>query len=105
MLNQVVLVGRIVKRNETKTNGKKIIKFTIGVPRPFKNINGDYEKDFIEIILWNGLSEISNNYCQKGDLVGIKGRLQSNVSKDTKNNNKLEVIAEKVTIISGNKTN
>lgn len=48
MLNQLVLVGRIVRKpelKETETN-KKYSFITLAVPRSFKNVNGEYDTDF-----------------------------------------------------------
>ena len=42
MLNQLVLVGRIVKKPELREaeNNKKYSFITLAVPRSFKNVNG-----------------------------------------------------------------
>lgn len=95
MLNQVVLVGRLVAKPELvrDKNGKKVCNITLAVSRYFKNSDGVYECDFINVILWNGIAENTTEYCEKGDLVGVKGRLQMY-------NDKLELIAEKITFLS-----
>lgn len=79
MLNIATLTGRIVKTPELRKteNGKNVTNITIAVPRPFKNPNGEYETDYIECTLWAGLAETATTYCKQGDLVGIKGRLQT----------------------------
>lgn len=48
MLNQVILVGRLVKDPELieSENNKKYSRVTIAIPRGFKNIDGEYETDF-----------------------------------------------------------
>ncbi|MBE6147116.1 MAG: hypothetical protein E7168_02140 [Firmicutes bacterium] len=48
MLNQVVLVGRLVRKPELRDsgNGKKMSFISLAVPRSFKNMNGEYETDF-----------------------------------------------------------
>ena len=47
MLNQAVLVGRIVKEPELKNTDKgKVTNITLAVPRSFKNQNGEYDTDF-----------------------------------------------------------
>lgn len=48
MLNQVALVGRLVKDPDIKKteNNKEILKITLAVPRSFKNANGEYDTDF-----------------------------------------------------------
>ena len=49
MLNQTVLVGRLVKEPELHQteNGKKVTNITLAVPRSYKNMNGEYDTDFI----------------------------------------------------------
>lgn len=107
MLNQVILVGRLTKDLEVKTldDGKKVTSITIAVPRNFKNAEGEYETDFIECILWNSIAENTAEYCKKGDIIGVKGRLQSSSyeKEDGTKIYKTEVIAEKVTFLSSKK--
>ena len=80
MLNQVVLVGRIVRDLELKeTDKSKLANLTLAVPRSYKNINGEYDTDYINCTLWKGIAENTAEYCNKGDLIAVRGRLQSNV--------------------------
>lgn len=106
MLNQVVIVGRLTK-NPTinKAENKSYSYVTVAVPRSFKNINGEYETDFIDCVLWDAVAKSTCEYCKKGDIVGIKGRLESNVveSEDKGKKYYLNVIAEKVTFLSSKK--
>lgn len=98
MLNQIVLVGRVVSDleiNETE-NERKVTLLKLAVPRSYKNENGEYETDFIPCVLWNTIAENTCEYCKKGDLIGVKGRMQNR-------ENKLEVVAEKVTFLSSRK--
>lgn len=100
MLNQVVIVGRLVSKPivEENENGRKVSEITLAVPRIFKNDEGIYDTDFIKCILWNGIAENTVEYCEKGDLVGVKGRLQCLGGSE------LQVVAEKVTFLATNKT-
>lgn len=108
MLNQIVLVGRLVSDPEIKEteSGKKVSNITLAVNRSFKNEYGIYETDFIDCILWNRIATNTSEYCKKGDLVGVKGRVQSTiVSDDSKSideskKNELQIVAEKVTFLS-----
>lgn len=104
MLNQTVIVGRIAKDPELREteNGKKVTNVTLAVPRSFKNSNGEYETDFINCVLWKGIAESTVEYCRKGDLVGIKGRIQSRAYTNSEDEKKhiVEVVAEKVTFLS-----
>ena len=106
VLNQAVLVGRIVKEPELKnTERGKVTNITLAVPRSFKNQNGEYDTDFISCVLWKGVAESTVEYCKKGDLVGIKGRIQTrDVELEDETHKKyVEVIAEKVTFLSSKK--
>ena len=108
MLNQIVLVGRLVRDLEVKEleEGKKVTNLTLAVPRSFKNADGEYDTDFINCTLWDNIATNTAEYCHKGDIIGIKGRLQT---KTIENENgekeyKTEVIAEKVTFLSSRKS-
>ena len=103
MLNQVVLVGRIVYDIELKKSDslKKYLVFTLAIPRSFKNMEGTYDTDFIDCIAFENIAENTASYCSKGDIVGVKGRVQSRVvEKESKNEYLMEVVAEKVTFLS-----
>ena len=107
MLNQTVLVGRLVKDPELQEteNGNKITSITLAVPRNYKNINGEYDTDFIPCTLWKGVAENTVEYCHKGDLLGIKGTLKTRkIEKDEMIQQVVEVVAEKVTFLSSKKT-
>ena len=106
MLNQVVLVGRIVFDLELKKNdsGKKYLNLTLAIPRSFKNMEGNYDTDFIRCIVWDNVASNTSEYCKKGDIVGLKGRLQSRlVERNEKKENIMEVIGEKVTFLTSSK--
>ncbi len=103
MLNQSILVGRIVKDPEVREteNGNKVTNITLAVQRPYKNINGEYDTDFISCVLWKGVAESTAEYCKKGDLIGIRGRIQTRVNEtDEVRHNLMEVVAERVTFLS-----
>lgn len=104
MLNQVVLVGRLTKDLEVKEleDGKKVTNLTLAIPRSFKNADGEYETDFIDCSLWNSIAENTAEYCKKGDIIGVKGRLQSSSFEKEDGNKEFrtQVMAEKVTFLS-----
>lgn len=103
MLNQLVLVGRLVKKPELKEaeSKKKYAFVTLAVPRSFKNVNGEYDTDFIDCVLWDNVAANTVEYCNKGDIIGVRGRIQTRlIEKDDTKNYVLEVIAEKITFLS-----
>ncbi len=106
MLNQLVLVGRLVQKPELRESESKIkyAYMTLAVPRSFKNSDGTYDTDFIDCILWDAIAINTTEYCKKGDIVGIRGRLQTRVvenEKEKHNEKVVEVICERITFLSG----
>lgn len=107
MLNQTVLVGRLTSDPEVHEleGGNKVASITLAVPRSYKNTDGEYDTDFIPCILWRGVAENAAEYCHKGDLVGLRGRIQSrkiNLDEDKKRE-VTEVVCEKLTFLSSKK--
>ena len=106
MMNQTVLVGRIVQDPKITEleDGKKVCNVTIAIPRSYKNENGEYDTDFIKCTMWSGIAEKTSEYCKQGDLIAIKGRIQTRViEKDNSKQTIQEVIAEKVTFLAKSK--
>lgn len=95
MMNLVTLVGRIIDFENQKN--KTIIE--IKVPRNYKNKEGIYEDDYIQICLYDSISENFKNYCNKGDLIGIKGSIRSQKDKS------IEIVADKITFLSSKVNN
>lgn len=94
MLNQIILVGRV---HDIKQEQEKVI-VTLSIPQSFKNTSGEYETNIIDISTYGTIAETTQEYVKKGDLIGVRGRLQR-----LEKNKKLEVIAEKVTFLSTRK--
>ena len=106
MLNQVILVGRLVRdiAVNKSDNGTKVATISLAIPRSFKNMEGTYDTDFIDCVAFDNIATNTSEYCNKGDIIGVKGRMQSRVVEegDTKKT-VVEIIAEKVTFLSGPK--
>ncbi len=103
-MNNVILVGRLTQNPEIIEieENKKVTTVILAVNRNFKNSEGIYETDFVRCILWNSVAATTTEYCHVGDVIGIKGRLQT--SKYIDENDKMhyvtDVIAERVTFLS-----
>lgn len=108
MVNQLILVGRLVKDPELELteNGKKISIITLAVPRSYKNSNGEYDTDFLDCTLWTGVAENTSEYCKTGDIIGVKGRIQSRIIEkdDGTKYKKMEIVAEKVSFLASTKS-
>lgn len=106
MHNLVYLIGRLtdtptVQKTE---DGKERAVINLAVQRSFKNEEGIYETDFIRCILWNGVACNTSEYCKKGDLVGIKGRLQTrNYEENEERKYISEVVVDKISFLASKK--
>ena len=78
-MNRALLVGRLVKDIDLRhpENNKAIGNTTIALNREYKNAAGNYETDFINIVLFGIQAENLSKYSQKGDLIGISGKIQT----------------------------
>ena len=90
MINNVLLVGRIVKLKEID---KTIM---LAIPKSIRNKEGIYETDFIDVYLEGNLSKSVFTFCKKGDVIGIKGYLDSQ-------DKELKVMAVQVSYIAQGK--
>lgn len=103
MMNQAMLVGRLTRDPEVVENesGTKYSNLTLAVPRNFKNEDGVYETDFIEITLWNNIAENTSEYCKKGDLIGVRGRIQvDSYEVEGEKRSSQKIVADRVTFLS-----
>lgn len=78
MINNVVLVGRIVREPELRYTPQNtaVATFTLAVNRRFKNAQGEREADFINCVIWRQPAENLANWAKKGTLIGITGSIQ-----------------------------
>jgi single-strand DNA-binding protein len=107
MLNNVILVGRLVAEPEVKIldSGLSVAKVTLAVNRSFRTSEGDTETDFISCSLWEGVATAASTYCKKGSIIAVKGRLAEKVTPiilengEKVNFHSVEVIGERVSFI------
>ncbi len=105
MLNQVILVGRLVYDPELRTldDGRTVTTITLAIQRGYKNAeSGEYDTDFLKCTLWSGIAENTVEYCTKGSTVGVKARLSQKYFEyeDGKSFSYPEIVAEKITFIN-----
>ena len=88
-MNKVELVGRLTAKPELRytTSNTAYTRFSIAVNRNFTNAQGQREADFINVIAWRKQAETISRYFDKGNLIGIEGRIQTG-SYDDKDGNK-----------------
>ncbi|OAT72574.1 single-stranded DNA-binding protein [Parageobacillus thermoglucosidasius] len=105
MINQVVLVGRLTKDPELRytVDGAAVANVTLAVTRNFRNAEGGIDTDFVQCTLWRKVAENTANYCRKGSIIGVMGRIQtrSYEKKDGQRVFVTEVVAESVRFMGG----
>ncbi len=107
-MNKVTLLGRLTRDPELRytQSGVASLSFTVAVNRNFKNANGEYDADFIPVVVWRGLAETLGKHLKKGSRVCVSGRIQTR-SYDGNDGQKryvTEVVADDATIIDWNGT-
>lgn len=102
MINNVTLIGRLVAPPDLRKtpNNVSSLQDTLAVNRNFKNENGEREADFINFQAWRGTADVIAQYCSKGSLIGLTGRLQvRSYEKDGQRRYVTEVVAESVALL------
>lgn len=79
MINQVTLVGRLTKDPELRLTpeGTSVTNVTLAVNRQYRNQQGEIGADFVQCTLWKKTAENTVQYCRKGSLVGITGKIHT----------------------------
>lgn len=97
MRNVLILIGRITKEVELRTNGDKSI---CRIPMAVQN--GKDDTTFIEVTAFGNTANTVNQYCKKGDLIAINGMVKNNNWTDDKGNKHYDYsfIANQVTFLS-----
>lgn len=105
-LNQVTLIGRLVKKPEIKytTSGQAVSKFSMAVGESYMVNNEKKEiTSFFDIVVWGNQAVNCEKYLNKGSQTAISGRLRQNRWTDQttgKNLSKVEIIADSVQFLT-----
>ncbi len=105
-MNRVVLVGRLTKDPELRSTGQtSVASFSVAVNRPFKNKEGNYDADFINVSIFGMQADNVAKYCSKGSQVGVEGRIQTRTydAQDGTKRYVTEVIADRVEFLGTKK--
>lgn len=78
-MNVVAIIGRVTKELEISytRQGTPNCTFTIAIQRDYKNSNGTYDADFIQIVAWREVAQLLVTHVKKGEQIGINGQLRS----------------------------
>src|SRR5437899_11547651 len=92
-VNKVILVGRLGRDPELKytANGVPFCRFSMATDDVWNDKNSGERQEKTEwhnIVAWDRLAEICNQYLTKGQLVYIEGALQTREWDDQDGNNR-----------------
>ena len=98
MLNNAVIMGRLVADPELRTtgNGNSVTTFTVAVDRRFVRQGEERQTDFIDIVAWRQTAEFVSRYFRKGSMIAVQGSIKTRMYED-KNGNKrkaVEIVAD-----------
>ena len=96
MLNNVSVMGRFTKTPELhKTeSGISVTSFTIA-----NNVYQNEKPNYIECVAWRGTAELICRNCEKGQLVAVKGTLQTREfdNRNGERRKSTEIVVEDIT--------
>ena len=102
-MNRICLTGRITKDLELRATGtgKDVVSYQLAVRRDKETT------DFINCTTFGEFAKILCEYCQKGDMIGVEGRLQvsSYTDKDGNNKTSYDVLTDKIDFLNLKKEN
>lgn len=106
-MNKVVLIGRLVKDAELKfTPGSGVATATVTLAvDKWNSKEKKNEADFISVVFWNKNAENICNYCSKGSLIAVEGRISTR-SYDAKDGTKryvTEVVCNELKFLDSKK--
>lgn len=108
MINQVTLVGRLTKDPELRLTpeGTSVTNVTLAVNRQYRNQQGEISADFVQCTLWKKTAENTVQYCRKGSLVGITGKIHTRhyTNQEGRKIYVTEVLAETVRFLDTKRT-
>ena len=101
MLNQIVLMGRLVRDPELRYTQSQlpVCSFRIAVDRDYNGRDGaERQADFIDIVAWRQSAEFVSKYFTKGSMIIVVGRLQMRdwTDRDGNKRTSAEVQADRV---------
>ncbi|MCR5231387.1 MAG: single-stranded DNA-binding protein [Acholeplasmatales bacterium] len=77
MYNYFMLIGFVVNDLDLREvgDGKKVVNIRLAVRREFQNPDGQYDADFINVVLWDFLADHAYKHVKKGSRIALKGRI------------------------------
>lgn len=99
-MNNVTLMGRLVKDPELKRTGSgvSVTAFTLAVNRAYVKKGEERQADFIDCVAWRGTADFICRNFKKGQMVALSGEIQTR-SYETRDGDKrkaTEIVVDNV---------
>jgi single-strand DNA-binding protein len=107
LVNKAILVGRLGRDPETRYTGGgvAVTNFSIATDEQWKDRNGEKQKktEWHKLVAWSKLAEIIQQYCKKGQMVYVEGRLQTREWQDKEGVKRYstEIVADTLRMLGG----
>ena len=106
--NKVQLIGNLGKDPDVKEfdNGRKVAKFPLATTESYKNEKGEKlsETTWHNLVLWNGLAGVAEQYLTKGKEIAVEGRIvHRDYEKDGEKKWITEIIVSQMQMLRGKK--
>ena len=103
MINNVILTGRLTKDADLRktTSGKSVASFSLAVDRGRK-VEGQPTADYVPCVAWDKTADLLAQYCHKGSLIGVEGKIQTRSYEDPHSRKKVyitEVVINNLTFL------
>lgn len=105
-VNKVILIGHLCKDVELRfmPNGEAVGNVSIATNETWKDKSGDkHEKaEFHNLVFYRKLAEIVSEYCKKGSMIYVEGKLQTRKwEKDGVTRYTTEIIVNEMKMLGG----
>lgn len=106
-MNQCNFIGNLTRDVELKNtpSGAAVASFSIACNEKYTDKHGNkVEKaEFVNVVVWNKLAEICNQYLHKGDKVYISGKMETRKWQDKEGKDRwtTEIIAREMEMLGG----
>lgn len=104
-LNKVMIIGHLGRDPEMRytPSGRPVTTFSVATNRTWTTTDGERRTDteWFNVVAWNKLAEICNQYLSKGQQVYIEGRLQTRRWEDANGvrHTSVEVVANEMIML------
>ncbi len=104
-LNKVMIIGNLGRDPEMRymPSGKSVTNFSVAVGRSWKTPDGEprEETEWFNVVMYEKLAEIANQYLTKGRKVYVEGRLRTHSwdGNDGQKHYRTELIANQMIML------